>query len=205
MLAAIPHAEAASGESTPQKQAGNDTISVTLSTLNLAQPLLSSEDDVARIKHTPHLEVMVEGKIAEKFGVAGFANYGRADIEYKIFDGAIDVDQISLGAQGLWYPVGHFGDGMQVGAHLDHSEAFTGQEQVEGVDLQANLNYTSVAGLIGYKTVIEPGLTIVGQVGGGPRFLHTRAEGSSGGAEASREDEDVLPFILFNFNLGWSF
>lgn len=205
MLFASADVRAASGESSSREVAGKHNISVTLSALNLAQPLLSTENEVAKIKHSPHAEVMVEGNIAGTFGVAGIVNYGRADIEYKTLDGSIDIDQISLGAQGLWYPVGDFGDGMQLGVHADHSEVFTGPEQLEGVDVRANVDYTSVAGVIGYKTTVDPGFTIVGQLGGGPRFLHGRASGSSGNVEASTEDSDVIPLVLLNFNLGWSF
>ncbi len=192
-------AETDTGEEASGGEGGvAETVSLTLSLFNLAKPLLSSGD----ITFTPEYEVLAEFNIADIFGVAGLLNYGRGTIHLQ--GDEVDMNNLKFAVQGNWYPIGNFGDGMQLGLEVMHNRVF-GSGDINQVDVQAAANATSVAGLIGYKLIAGPGFTFNGQLGGGPRFLAARADASQGDADASASQSGVVPKIILNVNLGWSF
>lgn len=178
-----------------QSDGGSDKkVSLTISTLNLAKPVLSDD----QVEYTPEVELMGEFNINDQFGVAGIANFGRA--KFIDFADPLDLTVMKFGAQGAWYPVGHFGHGMQLGVQAMRTQWF-GSGEVNGVDLQAAANATSIAGFVGYKIIAEPGFTFVAQAGGGPQFISAVASGGGSNAEAA----EVAPKIIVNLNAGWSF
>jgi hypothetical protein len=173
--------------------------SVTLSTLNLAKPILSDET----VSFGPEFEVFGEFNLADTFGVGPVLAYGHATS--RTTEGPIGFDPIRIGLQGLWYPVGDFAHGMQLGVHTDYTHVWGGGES-DGIRVQATAGGPSVAGLVGYKLVAGPGFTLMTQLGGGAQFL--TASGSAqadDGTERDAESSAVAPKILFNINLGWSF
>jgi hypothetical protein len=186
---------AVSSNAAAQSSGGSDSrVSLTISTLNLAKPIISDES----IEYSPEIELMGEVNINDKFGVAGIANFGRA----KLVDFAdpLDLNIAKFGLQGAYYPIGHFGHGMQLGVQAMRTQVF-GSGDVQNIDLQAAANATSLAGFIGYKIISEPGFTFVAQAGGGPRFISAVASSD----QNSESSSGVAPKIIVNLNAGWSF
>lgn len=178
-----------------QSDGGSDSrVSLTISTLNLAQPAISDE----QVEYSPQIELMGEVNLNDQFGLAGIANFGRAKIT--LLADPLDATITKFGLQGAWYPVGHFGHGMQLGVQAMRTQWF-GSDSIGNTDIEAAANATSVAAFVGYKIIADPGFTFVAQAGGGPRFISAVASSDN----ASEETSGVAPKILVNLNAGWSF
>lgn len=176
-----------------QEKEPNSNVSITLSTLNLARPVLT--DDQTR--YNPAVELMGEFNLADKFGVAAIGNVGTAELR-QIASG-YNFTSVKFGIQGAYYPVGHFGKGMQLGLQAMRTQVF-GEDSPEDYVVTAAANATSVAAFVGYKVIAGPGFTFVGQLGAGPRFL--TASAASGGNSATVSE--LRPKIVLNLNVGWS-
>lgn len=197
MLILISTAGSASAQEAPEEERSGKYATVTISMLNFAKPVLSDET----IEYDPEFEMMAEGNIVDMFGVAGVFAYNHAT--GKNLGEPYGMNLYRFGLQGVWYAVGHFGEGLQLGVQGLYKYASV-DDEVESVELRAAGDSVSGAGLVGYKTTIGPGFTLLAQLGGGVEYIRAEASAEASGVEASDERSGFSPQIVFNVNLGWT-
>lgn len=187
---------AAAADSTDDADASR--VSLSLSTINLARPLLSDTN----ISYGPEIQVHGEMNVGDPFGVAGILTWGHANayIDSLIYP----INVFRLGAQGLWYPFGTFDHGLHLGAQPMYTFS-PDQGDVPDDQVRAAATGFSIAGLVGYKLVTSPGFTVLAQLGGGPRISTGSGGADSQGEEATNQQMSIGPKFIFNLNLGWSF
>ena len=135
----------------------------------------------------PIAEVAGEYQVLESLGAGLILGVGKNE-----FDSDEKLMFWEAGAQVVYYPVGGFDHGMQVGV----------EAMFESVSANANRmrHYGYAAGpLIGYKLVLSFGMTLAVQSGFAWVKSHRRDTKSDAGVEKSNVQ------LLMNVNLGWSF
>lgn len=134
----------------------------------------------------PVFEVTGEYRLQDKMGVAAIGGGGSVD----------GTTIIEAGAQFRYYVLGSFIHGAQVGAEaiFVHADASDSNIEVTGQGF-------GLGPFVGYKIATNLGLTFDAQVGA--QYVIATADASSGSAQASADDSDVI--VLLNLNLGWSF
>lgn len=159
-------------------------FSLTMSPLHLALPML---------------ELNGELKLANKFGMSLIGAYGRPRVVATYSDGTKENYTFSayeLGGQCVFYPIGNFRHGMQLGAEVLYVKVLGNIDNVslEGAGL-------GVGPFIGYKLIFDNGITLNAQLGVERLFLRASASDSSSSANAN----DKKTTALLNLNVGYSF
>ncbi len=183
--------QAATGDSEPDRAAaGTPSLTATLSTLNLTRPLRSSGE----VTYSPEFQMLAEFNITDRFGVAGLVSYGRTTLEARDTDARAAADEFAVGVQGLLYPFGAFGHGMQLGLQFRHP--WTTMHTLAGdPDWKSRTTLVDGMGLVGYKIATPIGFTFNAQLGAGAEMT-----------SISENDPWTLePVSMFNLNVGWSF
>ena len=134
----------------------------------------------------PVFEVTGEYRLADKMGVAFIGGGGTVD----------GVTLIEAGAQFRYYVLGSFVHGAQLGAEVLYLHADGSDATVEVTGQGFGLGPFA-----GYKIATNLGFTFDAQVGA--QYILATADASSGSAQASAEDSDII--VLLNLNVGWSF
>ena len=138
----------------------------------------------------PFVELTGEFRLANKFGIAAILGAGHTS----------NVTTFDIGAQGIWYPIGSFNHGMQLGAEA----LYTGggaTTSFGGQSASATAGIFSIGPFIGYKLATDIGFSFCVQVGAA--YYAGGASGSStDGASVSVAGSGVMP--LLNLQLGWS-
>jgi hypothetical protein len=115
----------------------------------------------------PVIEGMGEAKITPKFSAAAIFGYGSIALRSPFQDKRLQA--LEAGAQVLFYPVGDFENGMQLGVEALYATV-SGEvgtlTNTSDVIVQANGQALGVGGLIGYKYIAPIGFTLNLQGGG---------------------------------------
>lgn len=186
------------GKESENSNGADYRVSALVSGFNLLKPVLSDE----QVSYAPEVQLHGEVRLFDSFSTAAVLTYGSASSQFG--DAQVDFGIYRAGLQALFYPLGNFDRGMQVGIQgLYETTSF--DEQVDGVQLRAGVDGVSLAVLVGYKLIVDPGFTIGAQLGGGPHFLEGSAAASVGDVEASTSSNTIRPKVVVNLNLGWSF
>lgn len=144
-------------------------------------------------------EISLERRIGDDFSAAVIAGVGQINVRFE--DGVTGgLLAWELGAQGRWYLLGSFQEGLHLGAELLYLRLI-GEEFSEG-DVTAASDATMVGPLIGYKLVTDLGFTLDAQAGGQVAWLRGDLRSSSGERDSGAE---VILVPLLNLNIGWSF
>jgi len=170
------------GFTTASQAQSEKTISITLSPIHLAFPIV---------------EVTGEYALAPQFGVAGIFGYGSMTVDNSSGK-SVKMPVLELGGQAAYYVLGSFRHGMQLGGELLWIKVSPPKDQ--GVTVAAN--GVAAGPFLGYKWVADFGLTLFIQ--GGYEFLFAQAKATDAtGREIQSSADGGVP--LLNLNLGWSF
>lgn len=184
----------------------NKHVTVTASLPDLLEVFLQNYNDVPPFYGLgPTYEGMVEVNLPRQFAVSAFLGRGSMYLQ----DTDTDFARIRYGLQGIWYPIGDFKHGLQVGVHLQRNRAY-GPEDFNHIpdnyqDVFSDnhlVSSTSLAPMLGYKVMNLTGFTFNVQAGFGPRILQQNVADRAVGL---RDGPEVDPFYLGNLNFGWSF
>lgn len=167
------------------------------------KPKEEEEDHVAYVAFSPfHLILPVvqltgEFRVHRKIGVAVIGGYG----SIRATDSDLRVSVYELGGQFVGYPVGHFDNGMQLGAQALFLGAATSTSS-SGQTIRAEGQGLSLGAFVGYKLATKIGFSF--NIQGGVQVLAMRAQANSTtGQSADAGDSAVAPLLALN--LGWSF
>lgn len=158
------------------------SFSLTLSPFHLAAPIV---------------EITGEYALSPKLGVAAIGGLGSLEVEYSNGEKE-DIGALELGGQAVYYALGSFRHGLQLGGELLWIKVDPPKEG--GVEVDAN--GVAVGPMVGYKFIAGFGLTSIVQVGYQWLFAKAKAENDAG-EQAESSGEDAI--MLLNVNLGWSF
>jgi hypothetical protein len=169
------------------------TIAVTLSPLHLL-PIEIEQEDGGTLRLTM-LQVMGEYRLARRVGVAGILGGGRGISEDAVGN-SIEFTVGEIGAQGLFYLLGHFDSrhALDLGAqvlYLGIDGETDGSIGVAGEGLALGF-------FLGYKLTTRIGFTFVGQLG--VQRLLLSAE-----ADTGEMATDEKTSALLNLHVGWTF
>jgi len=165
----------------PEPEGAQHSVSLTISPFHLVLPVV---------------EVMGEFKVQDWFGLAAILGGGSIQGTGTIADERLTV--FELGAQALFYPVGDFDHGMQLGleALFIHISGTFDSGALTGTG-----SGLAVGPLIGYKFAASWGLTV--DIQGGYQIAGIAASASDG--TTTESDSTVEGVVLLNINAGWSF
>ena len=151
------------------------TVSITLSTLPLIEPVV---------------QIAAEWHAQKDVGFAGF-----------IAAGGNEGPIFATGIQLIWYALGDFEHGVQLGGDL----MFSIVDRASNVDLYEDGTGIALAAFAGYKLVMPFGFTA--NLQGGIRMTQSKRliEYTVGGSLVSYYDYKLEPLPLVNINVGWSF
>jgi hypothetical protein len=141
---------------------------------------------------------MGEVKITPKFSAAGIFGYGSVALQSPYQSSRLKV--LEAGAQVLFYPVGDFENGMQLGVEA-LCASVTGNVEAGRVAIKADGQALGVGGLIGYKYIAPIGFALTLQ--GGAGYNAAVATASADTVKVSATNAAVYPIV--NLNFGWAF
>lgn len=144
----------------------------------------------------PKLEGMAEYASTDEFGGAFIMGFGLPTFANEEGDQVV-VPEVELGAQLLWYPIGYFWNGVQVGGEVRLSKYFVPKR--DGIEQSTNSFATGP--IAGYKWCALSGFTVVAQGGYSWETIHSSVRSDEGGW--GKMDETTGGWIV-NFGLGWS-
>lgn len=223
---ATPGADPAKADDSPSKQNSESQsetaspwthldkkLTVSLSLLNLGDIVYglaeSSRTGGANYSIGPTFEAMVEAELLPEVSVALFGGGGSAALFDLPTFSSYRLTRLRYGLQTVWYPVGTFEHGMQLGGLIQRTQA-VGVSEFDTLPASYDdsaleprvVASTTLAPLVGYKVTSLTGLTLVTQAGVGARLLQG---GATSGSLHLDGPSEIRPFLLLNLNLGWSF
>jgi hypothetical protein len=150
----------------------------------------------------PMVELTGEIKIVPKFSAAVILGYGRTSLAPTYPN--VKLTLLEAGGQLLFYPVGDFEHGMQLGAELLFASV-SGGGDVGSIKVVADAKAIGVGPLIGYKYTHKVGfaLNLQGGVGYNTAIATAAASAGTQTASASAAKDGVYPIV--NINFGWAF
>jgi hypothetical protein len=150
----------------------------------------------------PALELTGEIKITPKLSAAVILAYGRRALPSPYQD--VKLTFLEGGGQVLFYPVGDFEHGMQLGVEGLVVSA-SGGGTVGSTKVVADGKGLSVGPIIGYKYTHKVGFTLNLQAGVGYIATLATASQSAGTTVVTASGTDGGIYPIVNLNFGWSF
>ena len=145
----------------------------------------------------PALEVTGEYALTQNAGAAAILGFGVPTAKDDVGD-KLTIPMLRMGGQFLYYPVGSFRHGMQLGAQTLWIKVFPPEHK--GVTVTGN--GLMIGPIAGYKWAASFGLTFSAQAGWGFLFFKAHATDRNG-QEVDGNSDSSGPTL--NGNMGWSF
>ena len=150
----------------------------------------------------PIVQLGVEVRASDEFSVAVIGGYGSIAVDKNVgYTGPDKIKVFEVGAQAMYYAMGDFNGGMQVGVEALYMHGtISGPANVGTAGAGSGIALGLAIGpLIGWKIVTKAGFSFVSQIGVG--LLAAKQKNDD--VNAPKDDRSAI--LLGNLGIGWSF